>query len=197
MKEQWKDISWYEWLYQVSNLWEVKSIDRKIYNKHNKSFTLYKGKIIKSWDSRWYRQIKLCRDWKTKHFSIHRLIGTYFIENPENKPHINHIDWNRSNNDIQNLEWCTHSENMAHSIHILWNKTWLERTNYGKGKIWKDSTAWKPILQYNKDWTFIKKWDTLIEASKTLGINRCWISNCLWKRTETSGNFIWKFLKNE
>ena len=57
-----------------------------------------------------------------KTYSIHRLIAEYFIPNPENKPCVNHIDGNRLNNDIKNLEWCTFKENLVHSIEVLGRK---------------------------------------------------------------------------
>ena len=71
---------------------------------------------LKPYNNGGYMYIKLSKNGKVKQFKIHRLVAEAFIPNIENKPHINHIDFNPSNNNYSNLEWCTHKENMEHSI---------------------------------------------------------------------------------
>ena len=81
------------------------------------------GKIRKSFISNnGYLIIQLCKDGKIKHFLIHRLIAQTFVKNPENKQYVNHIDGNRQNNLIENLEWVTKSENILHAYHITKNR---------------------------------------------------------------------------
>lgn len=65
-----------------------------------------------------YKQVRLRKDGKTYTYSVHRLVAFTFISNPVNKPCINHIDSNRSNNHVDNLEWVTHAENTAHAIKV-------------------------------------------------------------------------------
>ena len=101
MSEIYKDIKGYENEYQVSNLGNVKSLKRNI--------------ILKPDINDNYKRVTLCQNGETKRISVHRLVATAFINNPLNKPHINHIDNNPNNNDVNNLEWCTHSENMIHA----------------------------------------------------------------------------------
>jgi len=60
-------------------------------------------------------RVTLCKDGKTKRFSLHRLVAIHFLGNPENKPQVNHIDNDPTNNQVTNLEWCTGKENMKHS----------------------------------------------------------------------------------
>jgi hypothetical protein len=81
--------------------------DGKVYSKKRKKFL--KQDITSS-----YARVTLCNEAGAKRFSVHRLVALHFIDNLENKPDINHIDSNRLNNDISNLEWCSHSENMKH-----------------------------------------------------------------------------------
>lgn len=68
-----------------------------------------------------YMQVGLCHKGKPKLFLTHRLVAIHFIDNPENKPEVNHIDGNKKNNNLSNLEWVTRSENKKHSYHVLGN----------------------------------------------------------------------------
>ncbi len=101
--EKWKlALESKKMLYYVSDKGRVKSI-----NKISK-----KERILKFGDNGdKYSFIKV----KGKNHRVHRLVAKPFIPNPDNKPMVNHIDGNRKNNDVKNLEWCTHQENMAHS----------------------------------------------------------------------------------
>ena len=102
--EIWKDIKGYEGYYQISNLGRVKS--------------LRSNKLLKPALDRGYSYVVLCVKMKSKKYKIHRLIAIHFIPNYHNKPHINHIDGNKRNNDISNLEWCTNDENRKHAAAI-------------------------------------------------------------------------------
>lgn len=109
--EEWKDIQGYEGLYQVSNLGRVKSLYRL-----NSRGQKIKGKILKySINPKGYAIVILCKNGITKTISVHRLVAIHFIENPNNLNVINHIDGNKINNNITNLEWCTQSENVKHA----------------------------------------------------------------------------------
>lgn len=105
MQEIWKDIVGYEGLYQVSNFGVVKSLTKLCGHRPKKET------IIKQDTSRGYKRVTLCKDGILKRFQVHRLVGLAFIENPQNKPCINHKDENRANNNVLNLEWVTHKEN--------------------------------------------------------------------------------------
>ncbi len=120
MLEIWKDISWYEWLYQVSNLWNI----RKIVS-------------IKWLNSNWYLRVWLNKDNKCKKFYIHRLVWLAFIENNECKKEVNHKNWIRNDNRVENLEWNNHWENQKHRYDELWSE-W-----YWKWKFWKDHPRYK------------------------------------------------------
>ena len=63
-----------------------------------------------------YARVDLCNVYGAKHFSVHRLVASLFIENPLNKPFVNHIDGNKVNNKVTNLEWCTEQENTLHAL---------------------------------------------------------------------------------
>jgi hypothetical protein len=133
--EIWKDIIWYEWLYQVSNLWNVKSLSKKVWIKRNNSFWNRKEKLLKPCFNNWYFMVVLSFNSIKTHYSVHRLIWKHFISNNYNKKEINHKNWIKTDNRLENLEWCTRSENMKHAI-----KTWLQKV-----KKWKyHHLYWKP-----------------------------------------------------
>lgn len=124
MEEIWKDIPGYEGYYQASNLGRIKSIDRittavsswndVVINRH------YKGIIKKiTLKSIGYQQVTLAKEGKHKRELVHRIVALAFIDNPLNKPEINHIDGNKSNNAVDNLEWATSSENQIHANDVL------------------------------------------------------------------------------
>lgn len=101
-QEIWKNIIEYEGLYQISNLGNVKSVK--------------KDKIMKVGINNFgYKRLWLSKENKSKGFLLHRLIAIHFIPNPDNLSEVNHKDADKLNNSINNLEWCSHSENMAHA----------------------------------------------------------------------------------
>lgn len=114
--EEWRDITGYEGLYQVSNLGRVRSLDRYVESKIIcKSFI--KGKILNtSFQKNGYVVITLSKSGKRKQFKIHRLVAQAFISNFENKPEVNHKDGDKTNNCSDNLEWVTRKENNQHAF---------------------------------------------------------------------------------
>lgn len=100
--EVWMDIPGYEGLYQVSNL-------GNIYSARNK-------KLLAASKQTTYSVVCLSKAGKQKCFGVHRLVALAFIPNPENKPHVNHINCNRHDNRVENLEWVTRDENITHYI---------------------------------------------------------------------------------
>ena len=117
MQEIWKDIKNYEGCYQVSNLGRVRSLTRKV-NTYN-GVRITKGKLLKPLKTnRNYLRVCLKKNQKGKYVSIHRLVATAFIPNPNNYNVINHIDSNTYNNSVNNLEWCTQSHNIKEAYRI-------------------------------------------------------------------------------
>jgi len=113
MQEIWKDIENYEGLYKISNFGNIKAMPKKA-GFNNRKEKLLKYKI----NQFGYLTIGLCKNSKRKWFMIHRLIANAFISSIKNKPQVNHKDGNKQNNHIDNLEWCTSSENLKHAFKI-------------------------------------------------------------------------------
>ena len=104
MTEIWKDIVGYEGLYQVSNLGNVKRL--KGYKGRGKGYIVEEHLIKPSINSNGYQNVVLCKNGKTKTFTMHRLVAIAFLDNSEKLPQVNHKDENKLNNCVDNLEWC-------------------------------------------------------------------------------------------
>jgi len=175
IKEVWKDIPLWEWRYQVSNLGNVKSLNFK---------NTWKEKLLKLQ----YDKYRYLTCWiNQKSFKVHRLISMAFIPNPENKKCVNHKNWIKYDNRLENLEWNTYSENSKHSYSVLWRiwaVTW---------KFWKLHHRAKKVCQFSLDWKLIKEWDSMVDVQRELWINHSHISACCNWKARITGGYIWKF----
>lgn len=159
--EIWKEIEGYEGLYAVSNKGRVKN--------------LMSGKVLKHGSTpHGYAFVALCKgDGSKKQVTLHRLVAQAFIENPENLPHINHIDEDKHNNDVSNLEWVTASQNNKHSVYQRSCK----------------------INQLSLDGEFIKTWESSMQIERDLGYNHGnIIQSCKGNKGYSHvGGFKWEY----
>lgn len=183
MEEIWKDIEGYEGLYQVSNYGRVKSLDHIVSN--HTSNIISKGKILKERINRkGYISYALYKKNQSKNIKAHRLVAIAFIPNPENKPQVNHIDGNKQNNRVDNLEWCTNKENQIHA----WENGLITAKKGGQVH------NAKPILKFDLDGNFIKEYDCIINAVRDLEIRTYKnISKCCKGKYEQAYGFKWKY----
>lgn len=132
-EEIWKDIEGYEGIYQVSNLGNVRVLDRIVNSAiKNNDKVKRKGQILKQYNKRGYLQVTLTVSNKRKYFNVHRLVAQAFIPNPNNLPQVNHRDENPKNNCVNNLEWCSAKYNANYGTR---NSKIYNRTSFKKGHI--------------------------------------------------------------
>ena len=179
MEEIWEDIKGYEGLYQISNLGNIKS---------NYIWTgrmyIYKPHLIKPTIAKnGYYRVSLCKEGKTKYRNLHKLIAETFISNPEGYKYINHIDGDKLNNNLKNLEWCTQSHNTKEAFRIG-----LHKKYFGA-----DNKRSKKIIQYDLHGNFIKEWDYMTKITEELGFDYTNISKCCSGVYKKSHGYIWKY----
>lgn len=151
-----------------------------------------------------YSVIQLHKNMKFKTFTIHRLIAKAFIPNPNNYPCINHIDGNKLNNDISNLEWCTHKHNSQEAVRIglFDNVKKIQRENAIKNNLSKyhilaNEVTKKKVSQYDKNGNFIKSYNSMSDASRDNNIQITNISYCANSKRKSAGGYIWKLERND
>lgn len=184
--EVWKDIPGYEGLYQVSNKGRVRSIRREIVRTNNSNYYL-DGKILSpSYGGNKYPSVNLWRNKTYKTFTIHRLVSVSFIPNPLNLKYINHKNGNKSDFSIENLEWCTHRENMIHaSLNGLMKFHMI-------GKTGSKHPNSKAVIKMLTNGEFVEEFESMNQAEIKTGIDHNSISrSCRLNRPHKG--FIWKF----
>lgn len=178
--EIWRNVNGFENKYYVSNFGRV------ISNVGNTKFL----NPIKN--SNGYFMFRLSKDnLNVKNIPLHRLIAEAFIPNPENKPTINHRNGIKIDNSLDNIEWATYLENNQHAIDTGLRKPTFN--NYGrKGKYHPKSVA---VIQFTMDYKFVKHWDCIADAAKSLRINHSHISSCASHKygRKSSGGYRWEF----
>ena len=190
LHEEWKDIPYSYCLYQISNYGRIRRIEHtRISSRYNKKGRLYKGKILKATTNKQgYANFQLyTADGLIKTFKVHRLVAELFIPNPDNKPQVNHIDGNKLNNKVDNLEWCTNGENGKHA----WDCGLRTR------RIGKDNKSSVSVKQYDLNGNFIKEWDSIADITRQLGISHSLITNTCQGKQKTSHGYIWKYKEND
>ena len=175
--EIWKDIKGYEGLYQVSNFGNVKSLER--YKKNHSKLQKVNEKILKATINKTngYVYVMLMKNASEKNTRVHKLVAEAFLPNEDNKPQINHIDGNKANNKVDNLEWCTCSENVTHAY---------------KNRLANNDNQKIKIRQYDKQHNFIAEFDSLLKAAKELKISIGNISMCINNKRKTANGYIFE-----
>lgn len=149
--------------YEVSNLGRVRNIES--------------GIVLKPWITKdGYLRHCLYKHNKRKNLLLHRIIATAFIDNPEAKPQVNHIDENKLNNDLSNLEWCSVREN---AIHGTRTKRVAEKLS-------------QKVIQLDLNDNVLNEFESMHQAERETGINATSISACCNGKRKSAGGYKWR-----
>lgn len=175
--EVWRPIRNYEESYEVSNLGRVRSKDRYTPTWNGQVFKKGVLKTLKE-DKDGYFKVWLSKNSKKKPFFVHRLVAEAFIDNPDNLPVVNHIDGDKKNNRVENLEWCTRSQNDKHAFKLGLRKP-------------TDGGTSKRVLRMNPKDGSVKIYESISAAARDLGVSIQLISMCANGLTKTANGFYW------
>lgn len=197
----WKDIYFirndkiydYRGFYKVSNAGDIKSL-------HGKNERIIKQFI----NNKGYYIVNLHKKNNVKKITVHSLVAHMFIENLENKPEIDHIDGDKSNNNVKNLRWVTRKENLSNVISKERHKKAMKnreitdewKKNISNATQGSKNPRAKKIIQYDLSGNLIKVWDYIKQASEELLINKSGIINCCRGKNKTAGGYIWRYYED-
>ena len=163
VEKEWRTVIEYD-KYEVNQFGEI---------RHKKRKQILKPRPNRSG----YEYVNFRINGESKNFAIHRIVANAFIPNPNGYTEVNHKDYNKSNNCVDNLEWVTSSGNKSHAYK----------------KIENHIIRGKEVEQYTKAGEYVKTYDTVSDAAKAMGCCVAAISNCCLGRTKTSMGFQWRF----
>ena len=179
-EEIWIDIKGYEGLYEVSNLGRVKSKDRRVRVFQKSAFYRnLKGKVLAPSRTIGYEKVNLNKEGRIEHKIVHRLVAEAFIPNENNLPIVNHKDESRSNNHVDNLEWCTHKYNIT----------------YGTAPSRKDKKLSLPVVGTHVLTGEKITFPSMSEAGRN-GFVQSAISLCCHGKKKEHRDYSWKLQKN-
>lgn len=165
--KQWRTLNQFDKKYEISDWGEIRNLKtQRILKTSNRI------------NNMGYLRVRILG----KEYLVHRLVAQTFIINPKNKPQVNHIDGDKTNNKAENLEWVTNSENQLHAYNNnLQTRKARKRTE---------------VYQLDIDENIIKKWESIGKAHKELKIAYASIVNCCKGIYRTGGGYVWKYVNN-
>ena len=194
MQEIWKEIPNTNGLYFASSKGRIKSSDRlRYYNAfHTPGYYVRKGRILKTpLNSHGYPCVTIkFTDGTQKVITVHRLIALTFLKKPnEESNQINHKDGNKTNNSIDNLEWCTARENLLHAFATGLNKGSKPMLGKTSGKSPRAKSIYKCDLQGN----ILNKYVCITDAAKELNISPSHITSCAKGKRKSCAGYKWMY----
>lgn len=153
--------------------------DRYTVDEYGNVYDKKKGKYLTQQGNGFgYKYVMLNLNGNYKQYKVHRLVAEAFVDNPDDKPYVNHLDCNRSNNYYKNLEWVTHKENMIYATQN--SESYIRR--------------YKKVGQFDLDNNLIKIYQSISEASRQTGITVASISYSANNKRKKGGGYLWHFV---
>lgn len=176
--EIWRDIPGYEGLYQISNCGRVKALPKL------QGYIMRSERILTPVVCKGYLIVHLSKNGIVKNTLVHRLVAETFIDNPDNLPVVNHIDGNKQNPKVNNLEWVTQSENVKHAFKLGLAKA----PKYWSGKRGKDHCSSKAVKCTETGEVF----NSITEAQEKYKTTH--ISGVLHGNRKTAAGHTWEWI---
>lgn len=170
-------------------IWKQSPVPEYFVSSMGRVYSASTNKILKT-NKKWYHHISMKREGKTLHFLAHRWVAQAFIPNPENKPFINHKNAIKSDNRVENLEWCTNKENMQHAGSL----GLIKSPRHNKGRYGGNSTSAKKVLKLSKQMVPICVYGSVLDAANELGVNVHWLRRRA-RIAAISAGFTWVYLE--
>lgn len=188
MREIWKSIEGYEGKYEISTFGRVKSLSDKNGKKRE---LILKPRIGKQG----YLYLNLWENSKGRAKKIHRLVAETFLEKPENAQCVNHKNCVKTDNRVENLEWCSFSYNAKHASQNGRLRNQCGKDNAMFGKHGKNNPCSKALLQKTLDGEDVAVWENSVIAAETLGFCRHSLTRCARGERKTAYKYIWEYVE--
>lgn len=180
---------------------KIKDFEDYLIDENGKVYSIRKNKWLKTHINKYgYEKVVLQKNKFRKTLSVHRLVAIAFIPNPNNYPQVNHIDGEKTNNNVSNLEWCTPKHNMNEAVRIgLFESVKKKnRENAIKNKLYKyhvlaNEKTKKKVNQYDKQNNLLNTFESISEASRKTNVKIVAISYACNGKRKTGGGYIWHF----
>ena len=180
---------------------KIKDFEDYLIDENGNIYSTRKKKYLKTIINKYgYCKVKLQKNKIIKMFSVHRLVALAFIPNPNNCPQVNHIDGNKLNNNVDNLEWCTSKHNMNEAVRIglfenvkKKNRENAIKNNLCKYHVLANEKTKKKVNQYDKDNNLLNTFESISDASRKTSIKIVAISYACNGKRKTGGGYIWHF----
>ena len=198
MKEEWKQVVGFEGLYEVSNTGVVRSVDRVVGGRWKCGRRISGVILAQQLSKNGYLTVILHKESQYYTKQVHRLVAEAFIPNPDNLPQVNHIDTDKTNNNVENLEWMTGMDNMRHAF----ANGCFKFTERQKEAVKRNLEACvksriKPVVAIDpEDLTFVAVFRSTADAERIIGNKNIKVSSVVNGSRKTSGNYKWKYLED-
>ena len=177
--EEWRPVVGYEGSYEVSNMGRIKSLPKKRKTYGGTREMHYPEKILACVVKKnGYVEMSLQKNDKQMNEKMHRMVAEAFIPNPFCKPHVNHIDCDKLNNRVENLEWCTRKENARHAVEN--GRYYFPRKN-------------KKVMKIDKNGNLLKIYESVKSACADICANENNVMSAINGNQPTAAGYIWKY----